>query len=315
MVACLLKNTGFPCCPACANSKVINRGPLPEILPYTFGSIKVDTALVVGCLFHCSNCGLYFRYPCVSQSTLDKLYKNLPAAVWECKGPRLHWPFIFKLMQLYSADRTVLDVGCYRGDFLRWLPNDWHKMGVEPNVAAREEAFSNGIELIGHTPEELYSTVEQAGVITLLDVLEHAVDPLIFLSRLTKMLAPQGCIIILTGAADTFPWKIFGCDYWYCSIIEHVSFFTLEWFRWASKQLGLSVVKFSYVSSEEKNLRESFMNLSRFSLYVLTRRLQRWGISKDVLAHLPLFKRITKWTSTPWWCQAQDHIIVVLKRQ
>lgn len=315
MAAHLLSNTSSSCCPVCTNSTVIDRGQLPEILPYTFGDSKVDIFLEAGHLFHCFNCGLYFRYPYVCQPALVKLYKNLPATVWECREPSLQWPFIFKLMQLYSANKTVIDVGCFCGDFLRWLPDDWRKIGIEPNLAARKEALNNGIELIGDTPEELYSTVKEAGVITLLDVLEHVVNPLNFLSRLTKMLAPGGSIIILTGAADTFPWKVFGCDYWYCAIIEHVSFFTLRWFRWASKQLGLSVVQFRYISSLDTNLKESFLSLLRLSIYVAARRLRRFGISEQLLSHLPFFRRATKWPSTPWWREAKDHIIIVLKKQ
>jgi|GEM_PF-1358375 len=302
----------FVGCPSCASLALTDKGILPEPRPYVFGGSKVDIALEAGHLYRCLKCDLYFRYPCVSQTTLTKLYEKLPPTVWECNSARPYWALVLKLIEQYSANRDILDVGCFRGDFLSWLPNDWRKIGVEPNARARQVALERGVEMVGYAVEHTPSGLEAIGAITLLDVLEHVVDPLDVLGRLAKLLAHNGSIIIMTGAPDTLPWRIFGCDYWYCSLPEHVSFFTLNWFRWAAKHLGLSVRWFCYLSSEPSTFKQSSLNCLRLSAYALARHLRRLGIPQSMLASFPLIRKPAMWSSPPWWREAKDHILIVL---
>jgi len=304
-------------CPACTSSALTDKGALPKLQPHIFGGVEIDpdTVLEAGHLFHCRNCDLHFRHPCLSQSSFTKLYEGLLPTVWECNKPRPYWPLVLELMEQYSANRIILDVGCFRGDFLSWLPVDWRKMGIEPNVGARQVALVRGIDVIGDDVDQVHSSPEPVGVITIIDVLEHIVDPLTVLRGLTKLLECRGSIIVLTGAVDTLPWRVFGADYWYCSLPEHLSFFTLKWFRWAGKQLGLSVVWFRYLSSDHAALKKSLEDFMRLFAYTVVRRLRRSGMSERTLSRLPLMRRVVKWSLPPWWREAKDHILVVLKKQ
>ena len=299
-------------CPVCTSSVVQDRGALPQFCPYVFGGNKVGLLLEAGHLLHCFNCDLYFRHPYVTQSTLTALYEGLPPTVWQSHEARSYWPLVLELMQRYSPNRVVMDVGCFAGDFLNWLPSGWHKFGVEPGVAAREFALARGISLVGHTVENIHALPEPTGVITLFDVLEHVIDPLAVLDNLRKLLPPRGSLIILTGAADSLPWRIFGHNYWYCSLPEHVSFFTLKWFRWAAEHLGLSVEWFRYLSSEPGTFKQSLLNSLRLSAYALIRYLRQSGIPEARLARIPLLRKPAMWSSPPWWREAKDHILIVL---
>lgn len=302
-------------CPTCSFSPLMDQGALAPFESNTFGGNPTDVALEAGHLLSCVNCGFYFRHPQISQEILTRLYKKLPPTVWENQRPRPHWLRTLELMERYSPNRAVLDVGCFSGDFLSWLPEDWRKMGVEPGTAARQKALSRGIELVGEAVERIDSLPEPSGVIILFDLLEHLTDPLGALERLKKFLAPGGSLIVLTGAADTLPWRIFGSDYWYCALPEHVSFFTLRWFRWASRKLGLSVVSYDRLSSEHPDLRQGCFNFIRLLAYASVQRLRRWGVPEPLLGRVPLIRRVARWKSPPWWRQAKDHILIILKSE
>jgi SAM-dependent methyltransferase len=302
-------------CPACRGLTVHNEGALPRLAPNIFGGRRVNAVLKPGCLLHCIECDLRFRFPYVSQATLNKLYEKLPSTVWECTEPRSYWPQILKLMARYSPNQTVLDVGCFRGDFLTWLPPHWEKMGIEPNEAASQIARARGLRVLGAAVEEIHPLPKPAGVITLLDVLEHVVDPFSILRRLTQCLADSGCIIIITGATDTLAWRMFGRDYWYSSLPEHVSFFTQRWFRWAADRLGLSPSWVCYLPSEPGPLSRSMQSFLRQSGYAVVSRMRSFSVPESLIARLPGIKRAAKWPSPPWWREAKDHILIVLTKQ
>ena len=300
-------------CPACYCSRVSNKGALP-IPNSVFGELRKDF-LEPGELFHCLNCDLYFRYPYLSEVTLQKLYENMPLDSWGDRSEDRYWVVIHKLAKLYAANRSILDVGCFRGHFLKVFSKDWHKMGIELNKMARKEAEASGIEFIDDTPQHILSVSGSVGIITIIDVLEHIVDPFQFIKPFVKMLAPNGSIIIATGAADSFLFKIFGCNYWYCGLPEHVSFFTLRWFRWTANQLGLSVAYFRYVPSQERGLSSLCAGFIKLCIYALVKHFPPSGCFRSSLLKLPLFSRIANWKYPSSSIRgAKDHIVIVLKK-
>ena len=117
----------------------------------------------------------------------------------------------------------------------------------------------------------------------------------------------------MTGATDTLPWRLFGRHYWYCSLPEHVSFFSLKWFRWAAGELGLKVAGHHYLSSEARITRLWTTQFLRASAYMLVRKLREANCSERLLASVPGLRKVARWRSVPWWKQARDHIMIVLQ--
>jgi hypothetical protein len=68
-------------CPACKGNDVWKVGPLPGFARNSFGGVQVESELSPGCLFHCPNCDLFFRYPYLSEAACLQLYEKLPATV------------------------------------------------------------------------------------------------------------------------------------------------------------------------------------------------------------------------------------------
>ena len=300
-------------CPDCKCIDVVNTGPLPAFSSKSFGGVDVGLELDPGSLFHCPQCDLLFRHPYLSETACLELYENLPTGVWHAAEPRPYWRRARLMIEARRVNRTVLDCGCFEGEFLGWLQGDWEKLGIEPARRAAEEARKKGIRIVGATVDTVGVLPERPGTITLFDVLEHVAEPLNFLGKLKSLLAPGGSILVMTGATDTLPWQTFGRHYWYCSLPEHVSFFSLRWFRWAAEELDLKVERHHYLSSESRVIRRWAKQLLQISASTVVRRLREAGWSEQTLASIPGIRRVARWRGVPWWNQAMDHIMILLR--
>jgi SAM-dependent methyltransferase len=95
--------------------------------------------------------------------------------------------------------RCVVDVGCGVGATSAWLKSrypDAHMIGLEGNLAVREELACNVdefhiVDLNGALPE-----VGHPDLILFLDVLEHLLEPHKVLADLANRLAPGGTVIV-----------------------------------------------------------------------------------------------------------------------
>jgi SAM-dependent methyltransferase len=305
--------TTGPPCPSCHASATIDRGPLPAFGTDTFGGQPIATRLAPGQLHECATCGLLFRSPYLDQQTLTSMYRDLPVTVWAATEPRPYWPRVAELMEANSPSASVLDVGCFSGDFLAWLPERWHKFGVEPAAAAREMAQRRGVTCLGETLAAVAPS-QRFGCVTMFDIIEHVVDPLTLVAQARSHLDPGGCLIVLTGAADSMAWRLFGRRYWYSSLPEHVSFFRRRWFADTSARLGLTLRHYELLSSESSQPRKSLKEFGQLSLYSTVCVLRERHVSERLMRVVPFVARATRWRGVPWWKQARDHALVVMTR-
>jgi 2-polyprenyl-3-methyl-5-hydroxy-6-metoxy-1,4-benzoquinol methylase len=192
------------------------------------------------------------------------------------------------------------------------MPSKWTKLGIEPGQAARQMAESRNIKMIANSLESASSC--KADVITLLDVIEHFENPLQMLSRASSILNPSGCIVVLTGNADSTGFRLFSNNYWYCSIPEHVSFLSRRWFEWAATRLDMRVLACEHVSGENFALYPWLRDGTRNALFALVQRLRSLGIEPSFVRYLPVIGRAVSWRHCPWWLTAKDQIIVVMKK-
>ena len=118
----------------------------------------------------------------------------------------------------------MLDVGCYKGGFLRLLPDRFLKQAIEPSVAAAEAASTYKIEIIGNDISALGD--RQFDCISLFDVFEHLTEPLATLDTLFAHIRPGGLLCIGTGFADSPEFHRGGSKYSYVCIPEHSCFLT-----------------------------------------------------------------------------------------
>ena len=254
---------------------------------------------------------LRFRVPTPTEEELTRHYKTLRSdSLWRYGLDRPVWREIARMVES-TPERSVLDVGCFRGDLLNFLGESWKRAGIEPASSARQEAQALGIEILASSVEGLEEDGRYFGAITLVDVIEHLTCPLEALEKLTRMLLPGGSLVVFTGSTDAWSWRLSGVDYWYCALPEHVAFFSPRWFRWAAPRIGVelrTVRRLPHRSaSRYVRLDEAAKNLA----FIMYRRLEKCAAFRPILRKLPIVKRIQFWKGS-WWNTARDHILIQL---
>jgi SAM-dependent methyltransferase len=180
-----------------------------------------------------------FRHPVLPSSTYLDLYVKGAGDTWGTDSGRQDLAIVRGIIAQQTSSGYVLDVGCGTGGFLSTLPVGLERCGVEPSVAAAVMATGGGVSILGQTLEDL-SPQDQFDVITVIDVIEHVVNPAGLLDQLLPHLLPGGCLIVSTGDPSNRFWrKIFRARFWYSIFPEHISFPSLEFFRLWQQRRGL----------------------------------------------------------------------------
>ncbi len=293
------------CCPSCNGNNVKTIGELIKI-PGLFDLPNP------GFLYHCESCNLYFRHPFFSPNELAEAYGDIAETNWSYGERRNDYRLAFEAIIQLKKSGNILDVGCYRGDFLQLFPDLFSKYGIEPSKAAARMAKEKGVQIIGMTLEEFESKNTRFDIITLIDVLEHLASPFLALSKLASLLNRKGIILLSTGNTDVLPWRLMRQDYWYYST-EHVSFFNPKWFRWAAQQLDLRFVGFRRFSHREGSVFERWRQLAQCLAFVALKRLDCYPIIKKVISSVYPFNKAIHWTVPPSTQLWKDHQLVILQ--
>jgi SAM-dependent methyltransferase len=291
-------------CPACNNEQTKCIGKLTE----RNGIIRLSSP---GDLYRCKVCNLFFRSPYPPQGLLTEQYSGLPSDLWS-GNERPDSILAAQTIQNFFSYGKVLDVGCYRGDFLEILPERYQKFGIEPSYSACQISKTRGITMIAPSINEIDDCKTTFQAITLLDLIEHMSDPLDTLRKLCNLLAPGGIIILSTGNTDALPWRLMRLDYWYY-YSEHVSFFNPKWFSWLAGQLSLKVVFFKTFSHFQGSVLDQARQLARCFTFWVTKSCEAIPLIRKPLVRIYPFNKVEEWSAPPTAYLWPDHLFIVLK--
>jgi SAM-dependent methyltransferase len=203
-------------CPACASSDIRT----VDVISIPRRSTGRGVAFVTGC----RDCGLLFTNPLPSPDELERFYA--PGGRWASahtvqaaslqleyeRRSRKHRPpkkkrphtrrgllleALAPHVPVYAPPpgAKVLDVGCGDGQFLdRLQDHGWTTYGIEPSMTV---AFLRHIGLEAPPQDQSFDLV------LLRHVLEHVMDPLNLLRRITGAVRPQGALFISVPRLDT----------------------------------------------------------------------------------------------------------------
>ena len=292
-------------CPACGRAPVRDLGPAAEVP----GAIALADP---GHIHECHACGLLFRRPYPDARQLAAAYAAMPPDHWAGGPGRRDFALARRAIRRLCLAGDVLDVGCFRGDFLAGLPPRYRRFGIEPSAPAARIASDRGVLILGRTLEEASIAGPTFDVITLFDVIEHLPNPAEALARVASWLRPGGAVIVATGNTESLLWRWARRDYWYC-FPEHVSFCSQRWFQWAAGRVGLTVcsaVRFSY---HPPSLYRLARQLAGFLTFRAMRQAAACPWLYRPLARLYPFSRAARWPATPPTTAWPDHILVVLR--
>lgn len=225
-------------CPVCDSAGGADRYVRPDGLP-----VK-----------HCATCTALFVSPAPSEKSLDRFYASYDAQHRaDLLTPNQHARYCRQLDRWQDVRiRTlsgclrlqgcrVLDVGCGRGEFLSALQKHGviaHGMDLDATSAPYVEAL--GIRnYYSCTLADLPSNLE-FDLITLNDVVEHPLQPLVLLRQALARLRPGGLLLVWTPAGDACLEEeqptTFRVD------LEHMQYLTAECAAYLSRQLGARLV-------------------------------------------------------------------------
>jgi len=147
----------------------------------------------------CKNCGLFYRNPRLRENINREFYSY--KYYEEIFSARIN---IFKNIlnrlqkETVTGTRNLLDVGCGQGHFLK-LAKDlgWQVEGVElAQSACRFARDRFGIEIKNKDLKGADFPEDYFDAITLLNVLDHLLDPLGTLKEIYRILKPKGILVI-----------------------------------------------------------------------------------------------------------------------
>ena len=241
-----------PHCPACSERLYVELGPTCYQRAYEFprGIVQLDESVrKQKFLVECKTCGVLYNRLIPKQETLDFLY-NVPGRenVWKFNTDGRRTRQKLALLATLKSEKTprVLDVGCYTGEFLSMLPENWTKHGADPNGAALDVArrrMPSGHFFPGRLQDLADSTELGAyDLISLWDVAEHLDDADAAFRKISSLLAKGGLLVLETGDTNSNVAKVMRQGWYYVNSLEHFTFFNEKTFRKLLPKYGLKIV-------------------------------------------------------------------------
>lgn len=210
-------------------------------------------------LMKCTNCGLQFLDPIPDKNALYKIYFDYYRS-WDLSRSEKEVSlmksntFLGYLHHIkpYCSSGTLLDVGCATGTLMRVAQKmgyDVYGVEISPEGIKRcREQFGYSKIVEGDLRTEDFP-FEFFDVIILSDVLEHIIEPYLFLNILRNFLKSDGYLLIVTPNTSSWTRKTMG-KRWLHYKEEHIYYYNISNIR----KLLSSHFDICTVKSSSKNL-------------------------------------------------------------
>ncbi|MFM1757229.1 MAG: hypothetical protein RL621_2222 [Bacteroidota bacterium] len=213
----------------------------------------------------CKNCGHIFCSTLPDIDNLMSLYEGVGSnvsvqglvynkTVYDKRKSLIAFPKVEFLKRVLIHNNINLlnnywvDIGCGTGELLSAASDSsFEVLGIESDVHLAKFATSQGLNIINQNFDEECSNryLSNAGIVSLINILEHIADPILFLKRVVKSMS-NGVILIevprhpsfASLSAKAFP------DLAYRHIYppDHLHIFTDDSFRRMLDQCGLQLI-------------------------------------------------------------------------
>ncbi|TCK67828.1 methyltransferase family protein [Winogradskyella wandonensis] len=165
-------------------------------------------------------------------------------------------------------EKTLLDVGCGTGDFLKTAKEDgWRVSGIEPNPEAREIANSKTKSSVFDVPKLSEFNANSFDVITLWHVLEHLPNLEEHLEIFKHLLKPNGHLVIAVPNYKSYDAEYYQSFWAAYDVPRHLWHFSqngikqlFEGFGFVCKKTVPMPFDSFYVSLLSEKYKKGFMN-------------------------------------------------------
>jgi 2-polyprenyl-3-methyl-5-hydroxy-6-metoxy-1,4-benzoquinol methylase len=198
-----------------------------------FAGVSLTKPMPGGALYRCRNCKLVFRFPVLIAEEYGELYAKAGGAAWSSAAWIRNDQALARkyITARYPMGARILDLGCWTGDFLASLPAGYQKFGIEKSEDAAECCRQRGIKIIGGDFYAANPLTEKFDAVIAMNVIEHVLDPGVFVENALNMLSSNGVLLMTTGDSGNRVWQKQKADFWYCAFAEHISFISEEWLK------------------------------------------------------------------------------------
>lgn len=182
--------------------------------------------------------------------------------------------------------KSVLDLGCSRGDFLAHFGKKIDKYGVELENYAIYTARQRGVHIFQEDIESMRIDRE-FDVVTAYAVLEHMKNPVKILNKISNLVKPGGAAVIMVPTRQCLktqwmdsrgiPWHMY-------SPPAHITYLSRGYMDHTMKKRGFSLIKRKYTTGGIGNPLKDEGSLRR----CMDKLLLRWDMS-DTFSRLPVF--------------------------
>ena len=241
-------------------------------------------------LVQCANCALIYANP-VPTEIAGEYYNNLGTPYYlspeklESDYASVRFERELALFKTYCTQGTVLDVGCSTGAFLYHLKTqgNYRAVGTDISKPALDYARSRGLEIISGPFLDYDFGELRFDAITFWAVIEHLLEPGMFLRKAACLLKPGGHCFILVPNMKSLAVRLLGANYRYI-FPQHVNYFTATALR-----------RFS----QGENVQLVATGSMHFNPVVILQDLRRKGDFVPDEERAALLKRTTAYKSNP----------------
>jgi SAM-dependent methyltransferase len=230
-----------------APAKLLSVFPAGKLIEDWQKTFEIDiTKELIGiqeiALYRCEASGVDFFMPSEAAGS-EKLYQKLQKFDWFYMQDK--WEFNRAIKDL-EYSRKVLEIGSGPGFFLERAIRDLtgiQMRGIELNQAAYEEARLKGLPVEYRTLEEIAAGKDLFDAVCCFQVLEHVVQPRLFLETMVQVLSPAGLLILSVPNRESFLEH-------QCNLLDlpphHMTRWNAYSFKYLEKLFPLSIVRILY---------------------------------------------------------------------
>jgi SAM-dependent methyltransferase len=200
----------------------------------------------------CGQDGTVYMNPAPAPATLERLYND--------ESYTTHWlnPAAINALDPADYDRpaaaiapapgqTWLDVGCSTGEFLKFARDRFECHGVEINPERAAVGRERGFNVTAGTLADVAGS-ERFDVISMLQVIEHLVDPTQSLADVGRLLKPDGIFYFNTPCVDSASFGLFRERHSHVSSFGHVCLYTKAGLARLAERCGFEMIDHGHSS-------------------------------------------------------------------